>query len=101
MDAHTLDFAWVEVASVVRRKYLARELTVARAEQALHDLDQTPLVRHQVTPLITRVWELRDSLTAYDAAYVALAEALQSPLITTDCGLARAHGHTAAVRLVA
>ena len=100
-DTHTLDFAWVEVASVVRRKYLAREITVARAEQALDDLDQAPLVRHQVTPLVTRVWQLRDSLTACDAAYVALAEALQSPLITTDGGLARAQGHTADVRLVA
>ena len=100
-DLHTLDFAWVEVASVVRRKHLAGEIAVTRAEQVLADLDQVPIVRYEVAPFVARTWALRNSLTAYDAAYVALAEALQCLLVTTDGGLARAHGHAASVRHIA
>lgn len=100
-DVHTLDFTWVEVASVVRRKHLAGEISVARAEQVLADLDQVPLVRYEVAPFVARAWALRTSLTPYDAAYVALAEALQCPLVTTDGGMARAHGHAASVRHIA
>jgi predicted nucleic acid-binding protein len=100
VDVHTLDFAWVEVASVVRRKHLAGEITAHRGEEVLADLDLVPLVRHPAAPLVGRVWSLRDTLTAYDAAYVALAEALRCTLVTTDGGVARAHGHSATVRLV-
>lgn len=64
--------------------------------EALSDLR---LTRYSHTPLVARIWELRNNLTAYDAAYVALAEALDAPLVTTDAKLARASGHRARVEL--
>jgi predicted nucleic acid-binding protein len=60
---------------------------------ALRDIGETPITRAPHRPLIARVWELRDSLTPYDAAYVALAEQLDVPLFTCDARLGRAHGH--------
>jgi predicted nucleic acid-binding protein len=83
----------------MRRFTLAGELTPERAEQALLDLADLPLTRYAHTDLISRLWSLRDSLTAYDAAYVALAEALDAPLVTSDGKLARAHGHAARIEL--
>jgi predicted nucleic acid-binding protein len=71
-----------------------------RAEQALADLDGLRIVRHPHQPYVPRIWQLRDSLTAYDAAYVALAEALEAPLITRDGRMASAHGHRAKIELV-
>ena len=57
--------------------------------------------RHAVFPLLSRVWELRDNLTAYDACYVALAEALRAPLLTADARLAAAAGIRCTVTVVA
>ena len=94
---HLLD---IEVAQVIRRYTLAGELTVARAEEALSDFADLPISRYAHTDLLSRVWSLRESLSAYDAVYVALAEALQSPLVTTDQKLARAHGHGATIELL-
>ena len=93
---HLLD---VEVTQVVRRYTLAGELTAQRAEEALQDLVDLPFIRHAHDDLIARIWSLRESLTAYDAVYVALAEALDAPLITRDGKLARAHGHAASIEL--
>ncbi|MEK6278564.1 MAG: type II toxin-antitoxin system VapC family toxin [Actinomycetota bacterium] len=94
---HTLDFAALEVVSALRRKTARRELSTRRAQQALGDLAATPLRRHRAAPLAARVWELRASHTAYDAAYVALAESLSAPLITTDRPLALSRGHSARI----
>jgi predicted nucleic acid-binding protein len=94
---HLLD---AEVTQVFRRYTLAGELTTARAEQGLTDYADLPLTRYAHTDLLPRVWDLRDSLTAYDAIYVALAEALDAPLLTTDPKLARAHGHDATIELL-
>jgi predicted nucleic acid-binding protein len=94
---HLLD---IEVAQVMRRYTLAGELTVARADDALTDFADLPITRYAHTDLLSRVWSLRESLSAYDAVYVALAEALQSPLVTTDQKLARAHGHGATIELL-
>ncbi|MFL5429983.1 MAG: type II toxin-antitoxin system VapC family toxin, partial [Myxococcales bacterium] len=66
----------------------------------LADLADLPLQRHPHHDLIPRVWELRSSLTAYDAVYVALAEILDAPLVTRDGKLLRAHGHRARVDLI-
>lgn len=93
----TLDLADVEVVSVLRCKTRRRELDEARAAQALADLAALPVLRHGAAPLRQRIWELRDALSAYDAAYVALAEALAAPLLTTDARLARARGHGAEI----
>jgi predicted nucleic acid-binding protein len=94
---HLLD---VEVAQVLRRHTLAGELSSARAQEALADLADLPLVRYAHTHLLARVWSLRESLTAYDAVYIALAEALEAPLLTTDPKLARSHGHEARVEAI-
>jgi predicted nucleic acid-binding protein len=94
---HLLD---VEVTQVLRRLVQRKELTVARAEQALDDLSKLVIERHEHQSLVGRVWQLRDSLSAYDGIYVALAEALAAPLLTCDAKLAGAHGHHAKIELV-
>ena len=82
----------LEVVSTLRRAARAGELDERRSGQALADLSALPLRRVPHLPLLPRVWELRDNLTAYDAAYVALAEALDGPLVTADGRLHRASG---------
>ena len=95
---HVLD---VEVLSVLRRLTAARVLEADRALQALDDLGELPIERYPATALVPRMWELRSTHTAYDAAYVALAEALEVPLLTADARLARSHGHRAEITLLA
>jgi predicted nucleic acid-binding protein len=82
----------LEAASVLRRHTKSGLTDVGRAELALVDLVAMPLRRAPHQPLLTRAWELRESLTIYDAAYVSLAEALQVSLLTADRRLARAPG---------
>jgi predicted nucleic acid-binding protein len=91
----------IEITQVLRRLVRQKEITVARAGQALQDLADLLIERHEHQALIPRVWQLRDSLSAYDGAYVALAEALAAPLLTCDRKLAGAHGHRATIELVA
>ncbi|MGH8288482.1 MAG: type II toxin-antitoxin system VapC family toxin [Steroidobacteraceae bacterium] len=90
----------VEVAQVLRRLVHAKELTPARGGLALSDFAELVIERHPHLPLLTRIWSLRTSLSAYDATYVALAEALAVPMLTCDDKLARAHGHSARIELV-
>jgi len=87
----------LEVASVLRRQHRAGLLDHGRAALALEDLGGLPLLRATHSPLLARCWELRDSLTPYDAVYVALAEAWGAPLLTGDSRLARAHGPRCAI----
>ena len=75
-------------------------LDAVRGAEALDDFAHLSLVRHPHGPLLPRMWALRDSLSAYDAAYVALAEALGATLLTLDARLARAGGHSARVEVV-
>lgn len=82
----------LETASVVRRQLLAGRLDVRRAGLALTDLVDLPLQRAPHLPLLWRCWELRQNLSVYDAAYVALAELLGIVLVTADARLARAPG---------
>ena len=93
---HLLD---VEVAQVLRRYVLRGELSEDRCRQALDLLAELPLRRHEHWPLLGRIWELRLNLTAYDAAYVALAEGLRATLVTRDRKLASAPGLSAVVEL--
>jgi len=95
---HIID---IEVTQVLRRLLHARQITPARADVALADFEQLVIERHAHRPLLGRVWGLRSVMSAYDAAYVALAEALAAPLLTCDERLSRAHGHTAQIELVA
>jgi predicted nucleic acid-binding protein len=91
----------LEVVSVWRRAARVGGLEPRRAEQALTDLGELELVRAPHGPLVSRIWELRENLTPYDAAYVALAEALESPLVTADRRLSKAPGVECQIELVA
>jgi predicted nucleic acid-binding protein len=82
----------IEVVSTWRGLSRAGRLPARRAEVALADLAGMPLERAPHGPLMPRIWELRDNLSAYDAAYVALAETLDTILLTSDARLARAPG---------
>jgi len=93
---HLLD---VEVAQVIRRYVRMREMEAERGAAALADLAEFPLHRYPHNFLLPRVWELRENLTAYDAVYVALAEILDSSLLTRDRRLAAAAGHQARIEL--
>jgi len=94
---HLLD---VEVAQVVRRFAENRELDAERGREALRDLADFPVRRYPHDFLLPRVWDLRNNFTAYDAMYVALAEALDAPLLTRDKRLAASPGHHARIELV-
>ncbi|MEO6486974.1 MAG: type II toxin-antitoxin system VapC family toxin [Thermoanaerobaculia bacterium] len=93
---HLID---LEVAQVLRRLVRVGAFTVDRAGRALDYFLNLPISRHPHSHLLPRIWQLRNNLTAYDAAYVSLAEALHAPLLTLDARLARARGHTAVVEL--
>ena len=86
------ELADLEVASVLRRQMRAGALDGRRAGLALDDLAALPAQRAPHRRLLARCWELRDNLTIYDAAYVALAEAMHATLLTADRRLARATG---------
>jgi predicted nucleic acid-binding protein len=90
----------LEAVQAIRRLTLAGEISARRAESALIALLDLELTRHEHTAFIGRMWELRASMTAYDAAYIALAEGLAAVLLTCDRRLARAHGHCARVELL-
>ena len=91
---HLID---LECASALRRAVSGGRIDDARGLAALGDLGQLSLTRYPAGPLLERIWELRHTLTTYDAAYVALAEVLDVPLLTTDERLARSHGHRAEI----
>lgn len=90
----------VEVVQVLRRYVAARHISPARGMEALEDLLDLPLTRYPHDVLVGRVWELRGNLTAYDGMYLALAEALNAPLVTCDRKMASAPGHHARVDVI-
>ena len=100
MGLHVPHLVDVEVLSVLRR--FAREGVIdeGEAESAVHDLLALDLQRHSHEALLERAWVLRKNVTAYDAMYVALAEALSATLVTCDARLARASGINARIEVV-
>jgi len=94
---HLID---VEIASAVRRGALAHSWTGARGSRLLKVWAQLGVTRYGAQTLLPRIWQLRDNLTAYDAAYVALAEALNCSLVTADGKLGRASGLRCTVMVV-
>lgn len=94
---HLID---IEVAQVLRRVAMAGRIDGDRGRMALSDFADLPMQRYPHELLMPRVWVLRHNLTAYDAAYVALAELLDAPLLTRDGRIARATGHRARVEVV-
>lgn len=93
---HLID---VEVAQVLRRYAASGEADPERCRMALTDLNDLPLTKYPHDFLLPRIWELRNNLTAYDAVYVALAEALDAPLLTRDQRLANAPGNHARIEV--
>lgn len=94
------DLVDVETTAVLRRRWLSGTVNAERFEQAIEDLADIPLARFPTLGLIHRVFELRANVTAYDACYVALAEALDWPLCTADRRLARASGPRCTLQLI-
>ncbi len=94
------DLADVETVHVLRRLWLAGDISLRRFDSAVEYLASLPLMRHPSLPLLPRVFSLRNNLTPYDAVYVALAEALDCPLVTVDGRLARSPGIRCDVQLV-
>jgi predicted nucleic acid-binding protein len=93
---HLID---VEVAQVLRRLALQNVISTLRAGEAMRDLLDLRIARYPHFLFLERIWQLRNSLSAYDAAYVALAEKLDVPLLTRDEHLASAHGYKARVEV--
>ena len=97
---HAPHLLGVEVAQVLRRYATSAVISGPVGKVALTDLDDLDVELYEHEPLLDRVWELRDNVTAYDAVYLALAEVLDAPLVTFDRKLAVAPGHAAVVELV-
>jgi predicted nucleic acid-binding protein len=98
-DLHAPHLVDVELLHSLRRLLQTGTISSERAADLRTDFATLALVRYPHEPLGDRIWELRDNLTAFDAAFVALAEALGAPLITCDARLANAPGHDADVEL--
>ncbi|MGH9110936.1 MAG: type II toxin-antitoxin system VapC family toxin [Acidimicrobiales bacterium] len=96
-EVHAPHLVDVEAASAIRRLIAAGEIDAAGAATIVERLRRWPMRRHVHLALLPRIHALRDSVSSYDAAYVALAEALRVPLVTCDGRLARSHGHRAAI----
>jgi predicted nucleic acid-binding protein len=94
---HVLD---VEVAQTLRRYVRTGELAAGSGRQALDEMLELPIRRYPHYPLLTRIWELRDNVSSYDAAYLALAEALEAPLLTCDAAFTSFQGHRAKIELI-
>jgi predicted nucleic acid-binding protein len=99
-DIHVPHLVDAEVTNALRRKLLAGQLDVLRARRAIRRLTVMRLVRWQQAPLLGRALALRHQLSAYDAIYVAMAEATGATLLTRDARLVRAAGHRARVEVV-
>lgn len=89
----------LEAVQTVRGLVRRGALSDPEGREVVASVRDSPIARLAHRPLLGRVWELRSSITAYDASYVALAEQLDVPLLTCDGHLARAHGHRARIQL--
>jgi predicted nucleic acid-binding protein len=94
---HLID---LEVAQVLRRHAAAGAIASGRGKQALEVLRDIALIRYPHDLLLERIWQLHDNFSAYDAAYVALAEALDAPLVTCDRKLASPGRHGARIEVI-
>ena len=100
IGVHVPHLVDVEVVQALRRLASLGELTAVEAQTAIDDLRSLDLQRHAHEPLLGRVWALRQNLSAYDAVYVALAEVLDTTVVTCDGRLARAPRAAKRVELI-
>lgn len=100
-DLHVPHLLDVEVTAALRRRVRLGQTDAGLATEALADLADLAAARWDHEPLLPRVWELRDNVTAYDAVYVVLAEVLDASLITSDARLSRAPALRCAVEVLA
>ena len=98
-DLHAPHLIDVEFQHALRRLVVAGAISDDRAADARMDFADLTIVRYPHVSLADRMWELRHNVTAYDAAFLAIAEALGAPLVTCDARLARAPGHAASVEV--
>lgn len=94
---HILD---LEIGQVLRRLVRDAVISASRADRAIQDVADLRLTRYSHLILLPRIWQLRHNLTAYDAAYVSLAETLQAPLVTFDARLRSSSGHSAQIEVL-
>jgi predicted nucleic acid-binding protein len=99
-ELHAPHLVDVEVVQGLRRLVRTGEVSPGRAEEAIADLTDLDLNRHPLLDLLGRAWKLRDNISAYDAMYVALAEAIEAPIVTCDSPLAKAPGHRARIEVI-
>jgi predicted nucleic acid-binding protein len=99
-ECHSPHLVDVEVTQGLRRLVRAGEVSSDRAAEAIADLADLDLHRHSHLDLLIRAWKLRENITAYDAMYVALAEALDAPIVTCDATLGKAPGHRAQIEVI-
>ena len=99
-EFHAPHLVDVEVVQGLRRLVRAGEVSSGRAGEAIADLRELDLHRHAHLDLLGRAWKLRDNISAYDAMYVALAEAIDAPIVTCDGPFAKAPGHRARIEVI-
>ena len=99
-ELHAPHLVDVEILQGLRRLVRTREVSPGRADGAIADLIDLRLHRHPHVDLLGRAWKLRDNVTAYHAVYIALAEALDAPLLTCDGPLAASPGHSARIEAI-
>jgi len=100
VSLHSPELLDVEVLQALRRYVRLGAISADRGLLGVEALEQLDITRYGHTELLSRIWALRDNFTACDAAYVALAEALDAPLVTLDARLAAAPSHQAKVRVL-
>jgi predicted nucleic acid-binding protein len=99
-EMHAPHFIDLEVIQTVRKTVLHKHATLTAANASLATFARLPILKHAHSPLLERIWELRDNFSAYDATYVALAELLGVPLLTRDARMSRATGHRVPIEFV-
>lgn len=99
-EFHVPHLVDVEVVQGLRRLVRAGEVSPRRAAEAIADLADLDLHRHPHLDLLGRAWKFRDNISAYDGMYVALAEAIDAPIVTCDGPLAKAPGHRARIDVI-